>query len=104
MKEILFYQTCDDKIPYIEWYKKLDKSLKLQVDKRLSKVERGLYGDYKRLSEELYELRFANGLRIYFSEKNNIIVLLLTGGNKTRQNKDIELAQKYLNEYNERIK
>ena len=44
MKEIIYYQTLDNKIPYLEWYKSLDKSLRLIVDKRLSKVERGLFG------------------------------------------------------------
>ena len=58
MKEIIYYQTVDNKIPYLEWYNSLDKSLKLVVDKRLSKVERGLFGNNKRLSAELYELKF----------------------------------------------
>ena len=50
----------------------------------------------------LYEFKFSNGLRIYYMERGNKIILLLTGGNKSRQNKDIELAQKYVNEYIER--
>ena len=76
--------------------------MRLIVDKRLSKVERGLYGNNKRLSEELYELKFDNGLRIYYTEIGNTIVLLFTGGNKSKQSKDIEIATKYLNEYNSR--
>ena len=103
MKEIVYYQTIENKIPYLEWYNSLDKSLKLIVDKRLSKVERGLYGNNKRLSEELYELKFDNGLRIYYTEVGNTIVLLFTGGNKSKQSKDIETATKYLNEYNSRF-
>ncbi len=104
MKEILYYQTIDNKVPYIEWYKNLDNSQKLIIDKRLSKIERGLMGDIKRLSEKLYEIRFQNGLRIYYTEIDNIIILLFTGGNKSKQNKDIEIATKYLNDYVERIK
>ena len=103
MKEIIYYQTTDNKVPYLEWYNSLDKSLRLIVDKRLSKVERGLYGNNKRLSEELYELKFDNGLRIYYTEIENTIVLLFTGGNKSKQSKDIETATKYLNEYNSRF-
>ena len=103
MKEIIYYQTAENKVPYLEWYNSLDKSLKLIVDKRLSKVERGLYGNNKRLSEELYELKFDNGLRIYYTEIENTIVLLFTGGNKSKQSKDIEIATKYLNEYNSRF-
>ena len=104
MKEIIYYQTTDNKVPYLEWYNSLDKSLRLIVDKRLSKVERGLYGKIRRLSEELYELKFDNGLRIYYIEIDNTIVLLFTGGNKSKQSKDIETATKYLNDYNERKK
>lgn len=103
MKEIIYYQTAENKVPYLEWYNSLDKSLRLIVDKRLSKVERGLYGNNKRLSEELYELKFDNGLRIYYTEVENTIVLLFTGGNKSKQSKDIETATKYLNEYNSRF-
>ena len=103
MKEIIYYKTLENKVPYLEWYSSLDKSLKLIVDKRLSKVERGLYGNNKRLSEELYELKFDNGLRIYYTEIGNTIVLLFTGGNKSKQSKDIETATKYLNEYNSRF-
>ena len=104
MYEIIYYQTIDNKVPYLEWYNSLDKSLRLIVDKRLSKVERGLYGENKRLSEKLYELKFNNGLRIYYTEIDNTIVLLFTGGNKSKQSKDIETATKYLNDYNERKK
>ena len=103
MKEIIYYQTAENKVPYLEWYNSLDKGLRLIVDKRLSKVERGLYGNNKRLSEELYELKFDNGLRIYYTEIENTIVLLFTGGNKSKQSKDIEIATKYLNEYNSRF-
>ena len=102
MKEIIYYQTLNNKIPYLEWYNSLDKSLRLIVDKRLSKVERGLYGTNRQLSEGLFELKFDNGLRIYYTEIDNTIVLLFTGGNKSKQSKDIDTATKYLNDYNER--
>ena len=102
MKEIRYYKTLDGKIPYLKWYKSLDNSLKLIVDKRLSKIERDLFGEYKRLTENLFELKFSNGLRIYYTETHDTIVLLFSGGNKSKQNKDIELAKKYLEEYQTR--
>lgn len=103
MKDIRHYQTIDGKIPYLEWYNSLNKSLRLVVDKRLQKVERGLFGKNRRLSEKLYELKFDNGLRIYYTEIDDIVVLLFTGGNKSKQSKDIETATKYLNELNKRV-
>ena len=104
MKEIRYYQTSENKTPYLEWYNSLDKSLRLIIDKRLSKVERGLFGKNKHLTKGLYELKFDNGLRIYYTESNNTVVLLFSGGNKSKQNKDIEIATIYLNDYNERIR
>ncbi len=103
MKEIIYYQLDNGKIPYLDWYKTLDKSLKIVVDKRMSKIERGLFGDYRRLSEELYEFRFSNGLRVYYTERNNTVILLLNGGNKAKQSRDIETAQSYIDEFNKRI-
>ena len=47
-------------------------------------------------------LNSTTGLRIYYTEIENTIVLLFTGGNKFKQIKDIETATKYLNDYNER--
>lgn len=104
MKTLKYYTDSKNKIPYINWYNSLDKSLRIIVDKRLSKVERGLYGNCQRLSEFLYELKFENGLRIYFMEIDDVILLLLCGGNKSKQSKDIALAEKYIDDYYERQK
>lgn len=99
MKEILFYKTLDGKIPFKSWYYDLDKSMRIFVDKRLSKLSRELYGSFKQISPELYELKFDNGLRIYYTESNNCIVILFNGGNKQRQSDDIKKAKEYLKEY-----
>ena len=61
-----------------------------------------MYGNYKMLSEGLKELKFDSGLRIYFYEENDVIVILLNGGGKQRQSKDIELAKKYMQDYKNR--
>ena len=47
----------------------------------------------------MYELRFtlAKGYRIYYTIQNDVIVLLLNAGDKSKQSKDIELAKTYLN-------
>ena len=65
-------------------------------------MEEGNYGDCKKLvNSELSELRydFGKGYRIYYAEINNIILLLVNGGDKSSQVKDIENAQKFLNEW-----
>lgn len=99
MKEIRFYKTQDNKIPFKDWYFDLDNSMRIIVDKRLNKLTRGLYGEFKQISSGLYELKFDNGLRIYYTEMDKYIVILFNGGNKQRQSNDIEKAKEYLNEY-----
>jgi putative addiction module killer protein len=52
-------------------------------------------GDYKSVGEGVFELRFhfGRGYRIYFGMIDNVIVLLLCGGDKNNQAKDIKKAQ-----------
>ena len=102
MKTILKYQLPNGKIPYDEWLNRLDNSQKAKVLVRIERLKLGLYGNYKMLSEGLKELKFDSGLRIYFYEENDVIVILLNGGGKQRQSKDIELAKKYMQDYKNR--
>ena len=53
----------------------------------------GNYGDYKSVGDGVLELRFNQGFRIYFTEVDNVIILLLCGGDKSTQQKDIEKAK-----------
>ena len=65
----------------------------------------GNFGDCKGLGDELFELRFSEGIRIYFSKINNMIMLLLSGGsknNKGEQSRDIVKARNFLADYKER--
>lgn len=61
----------------------------------------GNYGDFKNTGNKLSEARlfFGPGYRIYFSIRNNKLVLLLMDGDKSTQTEDIETARKILEEY-----
>ena len=104
MKEIKIYKTLLGSEPYLDWYLPLDNSQKIMISKRLQRIKIDNYGDYKDLGNGLKELRFKNGVRIYFTEFENVIVILLNGGDKKRQSKDIKKAKEYLTEYKERNK
>lgn len=103
-KEVKKYITKEGKIPFDMWYEKLDKAVKVSVLKRIERTKIGLYGKHKVLNKGITELKFENGLRTYFSEIDGNILLLLVGGNKTRQSNDIKKAQEYLQDYIERTK
>ncbi len=103
MKEIRFYKTVNDKIPFESWYRTKDKAVQSRILARLQNVQRGTYGAHRNLTNGVKELKFTSGDRVYFAELDNIIILLLCGGDKTRQSNDIEKAIEYLQDYNERV-
>lgn len=81
------------------WLKDLrDRSVKNRVLSRLARVQNGNFGDAKQISDDLFELRFfyGGGIRICYTLQNNQVVLLLVGGDKSTQNKDIKKAQDIL--------
>ncbi len=79
----------------------LDKVTKSRVQSRLTRLLEGNFGDHKKLDTEISELRlaFGSGYRIYYTEIDNVVVLLINGGDKSTQAKDIEKAKKILQEW-----
>ena len=79
-----------------EWLNSLDGTTKKRIAIRLRRVENGNFGDYKQLNCSLYELRFdfGGGIRIYYTIEGDTVVLLINGGNKKTQSKDILKANK----------
>lgn len=104
MKEKIIkkYLKENGKCPFDEWYFKLDKSFKNTLAIRLIRIQSNLYGKHRNLQNGITELKFDNGLRVYFTEIDNEILLLLLGGNKQRQSADIKCAKEYLKDYLER--
>ena len=99
MKEIWFYQHTNNKVPVVEWLKSLDKGIRIRIQDRLTRIEQDdNFGDFKKLDNEISELRFSfgSGYRIYYTEVNNVVVLLLNAGDKKLQSNDISKAKEYL--------
>lgn len=99
MKEIEAFKLNNGKIPFEDWLCGLDTSLRRRIAQRLIRFEEeDYYGDYKIIDNEIKELRFkfGSGYRIYFYETSDVIILLLCGGDKSTQSKDIQKAKEYL--------
>lgn len=104
-KQIIYYTTAGGKCPFIEWFDTLDDKTQGIVKARIDRLKDGLRGDWKRLTNsKLSELRidFGKGYRVYYRELNNIIILIVAGGDKSDQKRLIKLAGKYLKELEER--
>ena len=104
-RKLRLFHTQDGREPYTEWFDSIrDKSLRNRIDARLNSVESGNFGDVRAVGEGVRELRlhFGAGYRIYFGEVGHTIILLLCGGDKSSQPRDIERAKTYWREYKER--
>jgi len=101
IKEVRFFVDKNEKNRTTNWLNKLDVQTRARINLRLARLEYGSYGDYKSLGNKLYELRFffASGYRIYFTEQNNKIIIILCAGSKDTQKKDIKLAKDLLEEF-----
>jgi putative addiction module killer protein len=86
---------------YDKWFFNLnDSTVKIRVLARLNRVENGNFGDFRQIGPDLFELRlfFGDGLRIYYTIQESRLILLLAGGDKSSQEKDIEKATALLKE------
>ena len=83
-----------------KWFDKLkNKDVKNKILVRLLRIEAtNNLGDYKSLGDGLYEIRinYGSGYRLYFIFKNDKIIIILCGGDKSTQQKDIISAKKIL--------
>ncbi len=106
------YQTSAGKEPFTEWLASIpDHTTRGRIKTRMGRVEDGNMGDYKCIGYNLYELRFTfgPGYRIYFSiysccESDSKTVLLLCGGDKDSQTRDIARAKEYSLDTKQRYK
>lgn len=79
------------------WYQSLkDKQVARRIQARIDRAEEGNFGDHKSVGEGVSEMRINHGpgFRVYFTLRGIEIVILLAGGDKSSQAKDIEMAQK----------
>ena len=99
------YITPDKRVPFEEWLDSLrDKKTQAIVLERLNRVRLGNFGDCRHLGEGIYELRihYEPGYRIYFGDLGGEVVILLCGGGKRTQNRDVKRAREYWQELRNR--
>ena len=84
---------------YDDWLEAQPLKSQVQVLDRISRIrEDGYFGDHKDVEDGVWELRWKNGRRVYYAYIPEEKILLLLGGNKNGQSKDIKKAKKILND------
>ncbi|MCE0522207.1 MAG: type II toxin-antitoxin system RelE/ParE family toxin [Methylacidiphilales bacterium] len=99
--DLLIYSQHSGQSPFDEWISDLDPGIRQRILGRVARLKKGQFGDYKKINPQLYELRlfFGPGYRVYFGERHGTILVILTGGDKSSQNRDIKRAKEYWRSY-----
>jgi putative addiction module killer protein len=103
--EIQYYQTSTGEQPFVAWMERLkDRQARTRIEARLARVAVGNLGDVEPAGEGVMELRidWGPGYRVYFARVGQLIVLLLCGGDKRTQQRDINRAKDYFEDYKAR--
>lgn len=86
--------VVDSTFDFDSWLENLPLKEELLIRKRIYAIEtEGHFGDCKYLDEDLFELRWKNGKRLYFAKLSDKKIILLLGGRKNAQEKEIKKAR-----------
>jgi len=99
------YVTADGRNPFRDWLRGLrDVHARAKVRVRLNRIRLGNFGDVKSVGGAVSELRipYGPGYRVYFARTGRTIVLLLCGGDKSTQERDVSTAKDYWLDYQRR--
>ena len=101
MVRVVHYITPDGKDYFDEWLLRQNSQVRARVQTRIDRVEMGNFGDHRELGRGVSELRidFGPGYRVYYGRDGDALVVLMGGGTKRRQARDIRNAQALWNEY-----
>ncbi len=103
--DIAIYTTGNGKAPFSDWLIGLrDISGRAVIRTRINRLRLGNFGDCKLVGSGVFELRidYGPGYRVYLGKEADKLVVLLSGGDKRSQKRDIAQAQKYWVDYRSR--
>lgn len=103
MYQITDYLTDDGRDPMKEWLSRLaDRQARARILVRVQRMAAGNFGDCKPIADGVWELRIDHGpgYRVYYARAGEKLLLLLTGGDKRKQQADIDTALAYWDNWN----
>ena len=98
------YHDQSGRVPFRRWFEALNAQAVAKVTTALARLELGNFSNIKGVGSGVYEIRinFGPGYRVYFGKDGEELVILLAGGVKQRQSRDIQLAKQFWHDYNRR--
>jgi putative addiction module killer protein len=104
-RELRVYETQRGEAPFSSWLNALrDRDARARIRKRLDRVKLGNLGDHRSVGDGVFELKidYGPGYRLYFAQVDLLIILLLCGGDKNTQDRDILQAKKFWTDFEQR--
>lgn len=101
MLEIRYYVAVDGHQPFAEWFADLDPVARAKVVRAIARMGQGNLANVKSVGEGVleYKIDFGPGYRVYFARDGKTLLILLTGGTKKQQQRDIDAAITYWKDY-----
>ncbi|MFP6772519.1 MAG: type II toxin-antitoxin system RelE/ParE family toxin [Alphaproteobacteria bacterium] len=101
---VVEYQREDGSHPFSKWFASLNVPAALKVRTAIARMEAGNFSNVKAVGQGVreYRLQFGPGYRIYFGKDGDTLVILLGGGTKKRQSRDIDAAKDHWKAYKTR--
>ena len=99
LMDTIFKQTIETQ-EFISWFSALkDRKVQMRITQRIDRLRHGNPGDVELLGDGVYEMKlhFGPGYRVYYAIEGDILIILLLGGTKRRQQADIERSKAILN-------
>lgn len=104
-REVRVYSRSDGSEPFTEWLRALrDAATRNRIRQRIARVRLGNFGDTRSVGDGVFELRIhlGPGYRLYFGRPGDRVVILLCGGDKGSQARDVERAREFWRDYRSR--
>ena len=105
-RKLVEYLDKHGNSPFGRWFSQLHADATARITTALYRMEQGNFSNAKSVGKGVFEYKvdFGSGYRIYFGQDGNVLVILLNGGTKKQQNRDIKLAQELWADYKARKK
>jgi putative addiction module killer protein len=106
MLDVREYLDHEGQSPFGAWFSDLDAAAASKITIGIARIEQGNLSNTKSVGAGVleYRINFGPGYRIYFGRDGDVLVILLAGGTKQRQQHDIETAKKRWSDYKQRRK
>ena len=95
MLEIRYYLAPDGRSPFEGWFSSLDPTARAKVTVAIARLEQGNLSNAKGVGEGVlgYRINFGPGYRVHFGRGGSEMMMLLTGGTKKRQQRDMTMMK-----------